>query len=66
MLRLLQSGVEVGVGVLVDVKVAVAVNVGLGVNVIVGVDVGPESVAGRPTTLAVRYCSTIPSRLAVK
>jgi hypothetical protein len=58
-------GVSVGVtGVGVSVGVTgVAVSVG---GIGVGVNVGTESVAGRPTTRAVRNCSTIPSRLAVR
>ena len=63
---LLHSGVGVGVNVKVGVAVADGVKVKLGVKVSVGVAVGPDMVAGRPTTLAVRYRSTIPSRLAVK
>jgi len=63
---LLHSGVGVGVNVMVAVAVGSGVNVRLGVKVSVGVAVGPDMVAGRPTTLAVRYRSTIPSRLAVK
>jgi hypothetical protein len=71
-------GEEVGVGVSVAVEVVVLVGVSEGMGVSlgtgvsvgmgdgVGVKVGRERVAGRPTTRAVRNCSTMPSRLAVR
>ncbi len=49
-----------GVGVFEGVGVLVAV------DVLLGVGVGGAAVAGKPTTRAVRYCSTIPSRLALR
>jgi len=65
-LRSEQSGVGVGVGVLDGVGVFDGVGVLEGVAVLVGVGDGPAAVAGNPTTRAVRNCSTIPSRLAVR
>ncbi len=55
-----------GVGVLEGVGVFDGVGVVLGVMVLVGVGEGPAAVAGRPITRAVRNCSTIPSRLALR
>src|SRR3972149_5410111 len=66
------GGVKVGVSVsvLVGMSVGVAVGGAVGVSVGmgegVGVKVGRGRVAGRPTTRAVRNCSTMPSRLAVR
>ena len=59
------QGVCVDVGVCVGGGVVVGVAVDVGVAVFVGVNVGTEIVAGRPTTRATRYCSTMPSRFAV-
>lgn len=63
---LLHSGVGVGVGVFEGVGVLEGVGVRLGVAVLEGVGEGPAAVAGSPITRAVRNCSTIPSRFAVR
>ena len=60
--------VAVPVSVLVSVgtRVRVEVDVTVGGRVSEGVNEGKEMVAGRPTTLATRNCSTIPSLFAVR